>query len=88
MDVDAQTSGLQPSWNGSDFDVLREEGEVLGLQVGLVNAAGKRWDAGHVQLPISKLMDMPEVSAVALLKSLHDKEDLKGVWKYLDSLDF
>lgn len=84
-DADAATAKLEPAWSPADYDVLREEGEVRGLQVGLAKASGKRYDFGHVQLPLARLRNKLEIEVLTELKAIHARGGLSEVWKTLDS---
>lgn len=77
-DIDVLQAGLQPTWDPSRYLKLKEEGEKLGLQVGV---PGKHLggDCGHVQWV--KDADHP-----GLLTRLSKCDTLKEAWAILDSL--
>lgn len=91
-DRDMVKAGLQPDWGEAGYEILREEGERLGLQVGLKKKDGTRWDFGHVQIPVAKLVGVQERDLLLALKDVflrreHHTEHraLKACWKYLDT---
>ncbi len=77
FDLDLTKPRLQPSWKASDYTILAEEAERLGLEPGL------RWrsfpDAPHVQLPIGK-----KNITITTLRGLYGKAGLKAVHGLLD----
>jgi peptidoglycan LD-endopeptidase CwlK len=89
-DADLTKVGLQPDWSATGYEILKEEGERLGLQVGVPGVPGG--DPGHVQLPLKKALGRKESEVLQELKAIHDaapKDDaLKAVWAHLDGLGF
>jgi peptidoglycan L-alanyl-D-glutamate endopeptidase CwlK len=69
-------NGLQPDWDLTQYEVLAEEAEKLGLE------PGYRWkfqDADHVQLPLHKYG-----ITFDQLYALYKQGGQPEVWKFLD----
>ena len=73
-DLDVLKDGLQPAWDSPRYLKLKEEGEKLGLQVGVKSVPGG--DPGHVQIP-----DQP-----GLIGRLNAAPDLKAAWAIVDEV--
>ncbi len=90
-DGDLVKVGLQPAWDSAGYDTLREVGESLGLQVGILKRDGGRWDEGHCQLNFAAL-GLKEYDVLLLLKKAAENalkgEELKASWTVLDNLGF
>ncbi len=82
--------GLQPYWGPDGYAVLKEEGERLGLQVGVPSVKGG--DLGHVQLPLGKGVPGAEKKIVDQLRAAYSQAPAgKGkaaVWAVLDKLGY
>jgi hypothetical protein len=97
-DADLVKVGLQPEWNDpTAYAILKEEGEKLGLQVGVPTVKGG--DPGHVQLRLSRVLKdsagrpRREASVLLELRGLYvegktPKDGLLRVWKRLDEWGF
>lgn len=91
-DKDLVAVGLQPEWSDpAAYAILKEEGERVGLQVGVPSVPGG--DPGHVQLPFKRLLKRSEKSVLLELRGLYlegktQRDSLKRVWARLDALGF
>lgn len=98
-DVDLVRVGLQPEWTDpAAYVILKEEGERLGLQVGIPSVPGG--DPGHMQLRVSGVLKDPktgrprkERSVLLELRGVYlegrtTKESLQKTWARLDQLGF
>jgi peptidoglycan LD-endopeptidase CwlK len=82
-DFDAQKSGLQPDWSTKAYDILKQEGERRGLQVGVPGLS----DPGHVQLPLSRVLRRKESLVLSDIRKAAN-EDIKKAWSWLDQRRF
>lgn len=86
FDLDPKKVGLQPSWTEKEYRPLFDEGDKLGLQVGVPNMS----DFGHVQLPVREILHEPEGAFLSRLKKVYSavtgppETHLKPVWELLD----
>ena len=81
-DADMAKAGLQPDWGTPGYDLLKEVGEEMDLQVGVAGLS----DPGHVQVPLIAKLGRKERDVLAELKTIHDKDGLEAVWKHIDVL--
>lgn len=85
-DADMARVGLQPYWDAKGYDVLHEEGKKLGLQVGILNAKGQRYDFGHVQVPVKAMTGRREKDVLLELRKAPDLKSAWSVWARLTSV--
>ncbi len=76
-DSDMLRAGLQPSWNVTDYKILAEEAEKLGLEAGL---NWKFVDAPHIQLNLTK----NGLSFATLKIEYLKRKMMADVWALLD----
>lgn len=84
--------GLQPAWDSDGYVLLKEEGELRGLQVGVPSVPGG--DPGHVQYPLAVTLGRTELDVCLELERVYKsvangadpKASLKAVWARVDSL--
>ena len=86
-DADLAKAGLQPYWPKDGYELLREEGEALGLQVALMGPKGL-YDFGHIQLPLTKRLKRSEKSILLELRGIELSKGMPGVWAKLDEWGF
>ena len=77
FDKDLNKTGLQPSWNRPDYELLAREAVKLKLE------SGHYWtglpDSPHVQLPLNS-----KGILLSKLRLLEQVGGLEAVWKHLD----
>ena len=87
-DKDVARAGLQPEWaDAGAYRILKEEGERLGLQVGVPSVPGG--DPGHVSLPFGAVTGRAERALLGELRKIHledlRKESLPACWERMDA---
>lgn len=87
VDVAADVSprrGLQPSWDSRHYEVLKQAGAKHGLQVGVPGLQ----DDGHIQLPLTHVLQRKEVDIFTTLNGAYASGGMLAAWAQLDVWGF
>lgn len=82
----------QIDWDEEKYTRLLLEASPLGLQAGLTNAKGRRYDFGHVQPPVRDWFGVSEQALLMRLRGAYvgtsgtDVDKLKKCWYIADEL--